>query len=462
MSFFHTNLLLPLAERERHAGLARRLRAIQRFERSPEKIQREVQQQRLRRILQHAYDTVPFYRKRFDDAGLNPADARTDRPLPLPVIRRDDLRDGGEALLSTAFRREDLRRAASSGTTSTPIQFYRDIEGLRNKTAMSLQMSIGAGFYPGDRVLTLWGAHRDLAINPSWRWRLYEETLMRRIAAPSGILNEEILERFRIRYETTRPKVLYCYASVLAAFASYLQRHGFQHRPEVLITTAEVLTDTDRALIESVFGIKVYNFYGSRDISMIGSECAAHNGIHFHPWGAFVEFEPMGDTPDGPAYRLVVTDVLNYGQPFIRYDTGDCVTLAEGPCSCGRWFPRAKKILGRAGDGILLADGSILPAVSLGNHISQLGHSFRAIAQMQFVQKSREKMHLRYVLKADTHEVEPELQTICAAVNSLANEQMLWTTEEVREIPREQSGKIRLCISEIRDSHSETTESHGM
>src|ERR1035437_8075589 len=136
MSFFHTHLLLPLAEREGHAALARRLRDIRRFEALPPAAQREQQQQRLQRILQHAYDTVPHYRKRFDDAGFKPSDARVDRPLPLPVLRRDDLRDGGDALRSNAYRLQDLRQAASSGTTSTPIQFYRDIESLRNKTAI--------------------------------------------------------------------------------------------------------------------------------------------------------------------------------------------------------------------------------------------------------------------------------------------------------------------------------------
>ncbi len=254
MSWFHTHLVLPLVERDRYAGLPARLRAIRRFEQLPEKAQREQQQQRLQRLLQHAYDTVPFQRKRFDEAGFKPSDARIDRPLPLPALRRDDLREPGNALLlSNAFQPEDLRKAASSGTTSTPVTFHRDVEALRNKTALTLHLSEWAGFHPGDPVLMLWGAHRDMALQPNWRWRLYDEGIMGRVQAPSGVLSEEILERFRMRYEDHQPKVLYCYASVLAAFASHLDKHGFRHRPEILITTAEVLSDENRALIESVF-----------------------------------------------------------------------------------------------------------------------------------------------------------------------------------------------------------------
>ena len=203
MSIFHTHLLLPLAEPERHAGLARRMREIRRFERMSEKDQRATQQQRLQRILTHAYNTVPFYRRQFDTAGFRPSDARVDRPLPLPILKRDDLRDAGDTLLSNAYQLDDLRRAGSSGTTSTPIQFYRDIEALRNKTAIQWQLNSWSGYNPGDSVLMLWGAHRDLAMQPSWRWRLYEERLMRCIPAPSGIINDEILERFRERYESS-------------------------------------------------------------------------------------------------------------------------------------------------------------------------------------------------------------------------------------------------------------------
>lgn len=449
MSWLHTRFLLPMAQPERHAGLSARLRAIRKFEAQPEAAQRAEQQQRLRRILQHAYDTVPFYRAQFDAAGFRPSDARVDSPLPLPVLRRDDLRDAGNTLLSTSYRVEDLRRAGSSGTTSTPIQFYRDIESLRNKTAIQLALDSWAGYHAGDSVLMLWGAHRDLAIDPSWRWRLFEEVLMRRIPAPSGIINDQVLERFRERYEQHRPKVLYAYSTVLAAFAAYMQKRGMKHRPQVVIATAEVMNDENRRLAESVFGVPVTMHYGSREVGMIASECAAHDGMHFHPWSSYVEFDPIGDTPDGPAYRLLITDLLNYGQPFIRYDTGDCVTLSDKRCSCGRWFPLARKILGRVCEGIILADGGIIPGITLGTQMAQMGHTFRAIAQVQFVQKSLDHLHLRYAVKQDNIYKQQELDSIMSAINALMNQPMTWTLEQVPDIPRERSGKIRLCVSEI-------------
>lgn len=449
MSWIHTRLILPLAEPERHAGLGRRMKAIRTFERLSEKEQRAEQEQRLRRLLCHAYRTVPFHRKRFDDAGFDPLRARIDQPLPLPVLTRDDLRLRSKDLLSSRYSTDDLLSSVTGGTTSTPARFYRDLEGLRDKTALNLHLNTWAGYNAGDSVLMLWGAHRDLELHPSWRWRLYEEKLMRRIAAPSGYLNEEILERFRVRYEQHRPKVVYAYTSVLVAFAEYLRNRGFRHRPKVLIATAEPLSDCGRQVIQSVFERPVYDHYGSRDVGMIASQCAAHDALHFHSWGCHIEFDPIGSTPDGTAYRLLVTDLLNYGQPFIRYDTGDCVTLAEKPCSCRRNFPSAGKVLGRIIDGLMLSNKSIVPGTAIATKMGAISGNFLAISQIQFVQKNYDHLHLRYVVSPGTDSTQRELESIRDGINALVGQPMTWSFEEVPEIPRERSGKTRLCLSEV-------------
>jgi phenylacetate-CoA ligase len=446
MSLFHTHLLLPLAERDRYSGLPGRLRQIRKFERMSEQDQREVQQQRLRRLLEHAYATVPYYRKQFDDANFRPSDARTDQPLPLPLLTRDQLRSEGTNLVSTAFSTSQLRMSATGGTTSAAVRFQRDLEGLRNKLALNMQLNHWAEYQVGDPVMTLWGAHRDLAMEPGWRWRLYEQKFLHRIPAPSGMINEEILERFRIRYEKMRPKVLYGYSTVLAAFALYLKESGLRHRPKVVIATAEAMGYENRKLVESVFGSTIYMHYGSRDIGMVSAECSKHEGMHFHPWATHVEFDPIGQTPNGPTYRLLITDLLNYGQPFIRYDTGDCVTLTEKQCSCGRWFPLVCEVLGRVADGFVLADGSILPGLHLTDAVKE---DFRAILKVQFIQKNLDHIHLRYVIKKGEPSEAEELRSICTTVDSMMNQRLHWTLEEMSDIPRERSGKLRLCLSEV-------------
>lgn len=357
MSWLHTHLAMPLTEPDRCAGLAGRLRAIRRFERLTDKAQRQEQQLRLQRLLQHAFDTVPYYRHQFKRAGFQPGDATLDRPLSLPALTRENVRIASKSLVSTAFSQEKLRIAASSGTAGVPIRFHRDAEAVRNKVALKLKLDEWAGYNPGDSTMMFWGENSSISRESNWRWRAYEGIYMRQTPPPPGTVGLHVLERWRWRYEKQRPKTLYGRATVIAAFAAFLQERGVRHRPRTVITTAEVLNDDSRKLIASVFGSSPFNHYGNREAGMMAAECSEHEGMHFHPWGSHVEFDAIGDSAEGPVYRLLVTDLLNYGQPFIRYDTGDCVTLTEQSCSCGRWFPLVRQIIGRLVNGTVMANG---------------------------------------------------------------------------------------------------------
>lgn len=393
MSWWYTHIVMPFTEPDRYFGLGGRLREIRRFEKLPEKEQRKEQEERLRRLLQHAYNTVPYYHQMFDRAGFRPSEARVDRPLPTPVLTRDDLRRNADSLLSTAFRPDSLRQATSSGPAS-PFRFRRDIDAIRNKVALKTRLDAMCGYHPGDSVMMLWGGRRDLAMEPNWRWRMYEEALMRRIPTPSGSVAPEILERFRVRYERERPKVLYGYSSVLAAFAAYLRERGRKHRPKVAIATAEPLSDKSRHLISSVFSVTPSVAYGSRDIGIIGAECSEHEGLHFHPWGSYVEFDPIGESADGTVYRLLATDLLNYGQPFIRYDTGDCVTLAHQSCSCGRWFPLISRVIGRIPEGTS-SGGGTGQVIVIGRQANRPATRLRPLPQTQLSRSRARRAAMR-------------------------------------------------------------------
>ncbi|MGA8288881.1 MAG: hypothetical protein WB950_09260 [Acidobacteriaceae bacterium] len=364
MGILHTHFILPLTEPERHSGLPGRLRQIKKFDRMSERQQRKTQQDRLRKLLEHAYTTVPFYRRQFDSAGFHPREARVDHPLPLPVLTREDLRTAATWLVSSAFPADKLRVALSGATHRVPTRFHRDVEGVRDKVALKMKLDEWAGFRAGDSAMMLWGAVTDAAREFNWRWRVYEGVFMRQTQPPPGVVGIEVLEKWRWRYEKQRPKILYGRATVLAAFAGYLRERGITHRPNAIISTAEVLSLPHRRLLATVFKSAPFNYYGRRDVGMIAAECSEHEGLHFHPWGSFVEFEPIAQSPDGPVYRLLVTDLLNYGQPFIRFDTGDCVTLTEQSCSCGRWFPLVGKILGRLDQGTIVANGAVVPNIT--------------------------------------------------------------------------------------------------
>ena len=450
MAWIHNNIILPMLERERHQRLGARLRRLEQFDRMSKDEQLAEQEVRVKRILDHAYRSTPYYRRIFDDVGFQAADWKSGNPIPLPELSRDLLRSNSHDLLSRDVPERQLRKASTGGTTSAPVVIWRDLEGLRDKTALQYHLNRWSGYDQGTRALHIWGAERDLALNPSWKWRLYEEGLLRRYIGAAGQLNESVMQSFLHKLNLHRPEILYGYAATTARFAEFLKSTGVvYHKPKHLIVTAEPLSAEDRAILEDAFQCPVTEHYGSRDIGMVAAQCQAGKRLHFHPAACYLELVYSGTTPEGPLYKLIATDLLNLGMPLIRYDTADCVLLDSTPCACGSWFPSVTQILGRALDNFVLPDGSIIPGISLTVILARSSRGFRHVRQIQLIQKAVNHMHIRYSAQGDVMEIQQELAELKKNVDQHFQISLQWSAERVPEILRERSGKLRLCISEI-------------
>lgn len=450
MAWLHNNVILPLCEPERHRGLGRRLKQLERFDAMSKDEQLAEQETRVRKLLDHAYKTTPYYRRMFDIAGFRAADWKSGQPIPLPELTRDLLRANAHDLRSRTLLPENLRRATTGGTTSTPVAIWRDVEGLRDKTALQFHLNRWSGYDQGTSVLHIWGAERDLVANPSWKWKLYEQGLLRKQTGAAGQLNEQVMQSFLHKLNRHRPRILYGYSATTARFAEFLKASGVvYHKPERLIVTAEPLSGEDRKILETVFECPVTEHYGSRDIGMVAAQCDQGGRLHFHPAACYLELVHAGATPEGPLYRLIATDLLNYGMPLIRYDTADCVQLDSSPCPCGSWFPSVTKILGRALDNFILPDGSMIPGIAITVIMARSSRGFQNIRQLQLIQKSVSNFQIRYSANGEVMAIQQELATFRMQVEELFGITLQWSAERVPEILRERSGKLRLCISEV-------------
>ena len=143
------------------------------------------------------------------------------------------------------------------------------------------------------------------------------------------------------------------YASSLYYVARYIEAHALTiSKPKAVISSTEVLHVRMRETIERVFGCKVFDSYGCREISQIATECEAHNGLHVVFENQYVEL--IGKD-------IVVTNLNNYLMPFIRYKVGDLASSIDNtPCSCGRYSPRIVSLVGRDNDNIELPNGKVI------------------------------------------------------------------------------------------------------
>ena len=443
--YIYRRLILPTLQRSTYQGLAQRWQFYKDLERQPLQQNLERQKIALKRLLQDAYDHVPFYRRRFDEAGFHPQNFRNvDDLRVIPYLTRDDLRNNFDTLKSSLYEEAGMPRAATGGTTSNPVPFLRTTESVLEKNALQLRFDAWAGLEPGDKIFYIWGALQDFPQKPSWRWRLYDYHLMRRLYAPTSLFNDDVLEYYRQQMCEFRPHAIYAYPTPLALFCEYLKQSG-KPFPSVnsVICTAEPLFAAQRSIIESVLGCRVFEQYGSREFGMIGGECEVHAGLHINPLAALVEFVPV-ENAAADLHEVIVTDLLNFGMPLIRYSIGDCAVPVDAPCSCGRGYPRIGQLAGRTTDVFYLPDGSKVPGVSLTNRVVK---EIPGVEQMQVIQEELDHVQINYV--PGTTFSAADLDFLTAKLRNFFPPSVRLTFQKVDRIEREPSGKTRFCICRI-------------
>src|SRR5262245_30644820 len=279
--------------------------AQRRYERELERTQffsdeelRVLQWGRLTALLRHAYAACPFYRRRFEAARLRPADFRSPEDLRwLPVLEKRDIQESGPEMIARGWPASDLIRNQTGGSTGTPITFYLCRDRKCSRAAATLRHNRWAGWREGDSAAVIWGAPRDRPA-ASWRARLRAALLREPLWLDTAALTEETMARFHQELWRRRPRFVLAYARAAVLFARWALARGLAlHRPDAVLTSAEVLEDDERAVIERAFGCRVFNRYGCREVSVVASECPAHDGLHVMAEGLYVELE----TPRGPA-----------------------------------------------------------------------------------------------------------------------------------------------------------------
>jgi len=213
------------------------------------------------------------------------------------------------------------------------------------------------------------------------------------------------------------------------------------------IVTAEALLPRQREQIERALGCRIFEHYGSREFAMIAAECEAHQGMHLNPLAAYVEYQPLQQGTES-THELLVTDLLNYGMPLIRYRINDCAGPGPArelePCSCGRGYPRLRPVVGRTVDVFRFANGDMLPGVALTNRLLQV---VPGLLKVQVIQETMQDFHLRYV--AGNSFSTADLELLRGKLAQFFPPDLHWRFEAVSEIPREASGKTRFCISRL-------------
>ncbi|MBY6140501.1 phenylacetate--CoA ligase [Leisingera daeponensis] len=323
---------------------------------------RSLQLERLKWSVRHAYDNVPMYKQRFDEAGVHPDDLQELKDLAkFPFTYKNDLRDNYPFGLFAVPREQILRLHASSGTTGKPtVVGYtaNDISHWADLVARSLR---AAGLRKGDMVHNAYGyglftgglgAHYGI------------ERLGATVVPMSGGQTEKqvgLITDFR-------PDGIMVTPSYMLNILEQFRKAGLDPRESSLkvgIFGAEPWTDAMRREVEEAFDMHAVDIYGLSEIMGPGvaSECVETKDgpviweDHFLP--EIIDPQTGEVLPDGELGELVFTTLTKEGLPMVRYRTRDLTRLLPGTA---RSMRRMEKITGRSDDMIILRGVNVFPS----------------------------------------------------------------------------------------------------
>lgn len=462
---------MSLLHRIQFAKTVRQVRDVPTW--SPSRIL-HAQRRRLERLLTHTLSKSPYYRAKFGEV-----DIKKFRLDQLPPTTKDEMRENFDSLVTDKrLHRTDLEQYVSddrnlgkwyldeyavcqtSGSQGAPLQI------VQNRSSLNVIFALMSARSSPDGAPNLWEGIRRL-IRPKhvvamlFRRGVYPSSMtvdfMPHIVAPFARLTRlssmqaDLIDRLN----ELQPDVLTGYASVLEALALQPNRLKLKNL-EYITNCSEQLSSRAKARIEEGFGVPVFDHYGTGECLQLADACRGCGGVHINSDWAILETVDDNNQPvpaGTSGAKILVTNLANYVQPFIRYEIGDRVALSAQTCSTANNLPRIERFEGRSAELFWVREGSndrFLTYVLFHSSADSLGEirEWRAIQ----TERNRVEFHIQLIHEQPNSAAEDEIKRrllVRLAEYGMPSCVVVNVTIVDAITSDERTGKMRRMISEI-------------
>lgn len=323
----------------------------------------ELQSKRLVKVVNRVYHNVEFYRRRMQEAGIEPGDIRGIEDLSkLPYTTKNDLRDTYPFGLFAAPQSEIVRVHASSGTTgkATVVGYTRkDIDIWAECVARALTQ---AGITRGDTIQVAYG----YGLFTGGLGAHYGAEHLGATVVPMSTGNTKKLTTMMKDFGVT---AIACTPSYLLHIAETLEANGDipNIKLKAAICGAEPWTEQMRLQIEEKLHIHAHDIYGLSEVMGPGvaCDCEYHKGLHIyedHFLPEIIDPKTLQPVGEGETGELVFTTLTKEGLPLIRYRTKDLTSIDYSKCECGRTLARISRFKGRSDDMLIIRGVNVFPS----------------------------------------------------------------------------------------------------
>ncbi len=426
----------------------RNLRYIKSVESESAEKLKQLQDERLRQLLLHAYKNVPYYKDILTAAGVvKEGKVLLENFGNIPILTKEIIRQQGENLYSRDYLRRKSYTNTSGGSTGEPVNFIQDKKYKEWGMATKRYFMWMLGEELGQREIKLWGSDRDIIVGSlTLRSRLINWFHNTRFFNCYRLNTQSLTELTELN-NTFKPKAYWSYMEAALELADFVSRNKSHfHPPEILISTIGPLTEEVRNKIERSLRCKVYNQYGSREVGAIACECKEQKGLHTFPWWNVVEILGEDNKPvEGEEGNVIVTTLLNYSMPLIRYEISDVAVAGGYECKCGRNSFMLKNILGRTLGYFKKPNGSLVHS----HFLVQALFFKQWIKRFQVIQTDYNRIIIRVERYAKEAPDPCDVDGITEKTKILMGTDCMVDYEFVDEISRAKSGKYLYTICQV-------------
>ncbi len=411
----------------------------------------EFQLKKLKKIIGYVNENVPYYHRVFKKLNFDPKNIRSTKELSkLPILTKDIIKKNFKELTSIIIPKNNLFLTSTSGSTAEPMKFYITRYWRSCNMAAAYRSWGWAGYRLGDKMLYLWGATQDLnynSMNDKFRNKMLRIKKLNTNPLTKEKMNNhiDIIRKFK-------PKIINSYSSSAYEMSKYVLEKGLEDLTiSAVLTTGDMLYENRRKIIEQAFNTEVFDYYSGRDTSLQAAECKEHTGYHLSIENAVVEFLDNEYQPVSPGEmgKIIITDLNNFGMPFLRYEIGDLGVPSDENCNCGINLPMMKSIQGRIFDRIVTPDGIVLTGELF--HCLIIEKNVKSIKEFQIIQKTKNHIIVFIVKNEEEKTGEEDIKRFIESIKNTVGDSVQIEVQYTSEIKRTKSGKLRHIISHLKN-----------
>ncbi len=403
----------------------------------------------LRRVVRHAFLTVPFYRELYKTTKIDPLSLRSLRELErLPMVSKEHLRATPiQDRLSSEFSQHECYTRRTSGSTGQPVEILEEPLALDFMRAYQLRRILSYGFLPWEKIVVL----DPRRVDKPAKGHGFRNPLTKMLPGgglyhvPMGTPREQLDAIRRLR-----PRGIWALPSAMRSIGSLLSEGDpKQLNLRAILSWGELLDRGTREFVETRYGASIFDGYGAVEVAPLGGlawECG-HHGFHTNADCVVLEFVKDGERVSCEERgEVVATSLYRYAMPAIRYKLYDYAVPSDETCSCGRGFPLLKSLEGRKVDCLVAENGELVSPFRVIVALEEIGQ----VGRYQIVQE--ERGHLVVRIEALSAVPQETVDEIVRVSKSLVGEGMRITVEASPSLSPQPGAKFQPVVCKIQKS----------